>query len=47
MGRSAAGILLAAAELTWGKKYRVTEVKCKAMGDEACVWIIEEIGGDA
>jgi predicted hydrocarbon binding protein len=47
MGRSAAGILLAAAELTSDKKHRVTEVKCKAMGDEACVWIIEEIGGDA
>jgi predicted hydrocarbon binding protein len=42
-----AGILLAAAELTTGKKHRVTEVKCKAMGDEACVHVIEDVGGDA
>lgn len=38
-----AGILLAAAELATGKKHRVTEVKCKAMGDEACVHVIEEV----
>jgi bacteriochlorophyll 4-vinyl reductase len=42
-----AGIFLGAAELTTGKKHRVTEVKCKAMGDEACVHVIEEVGGDA
>jgi bacteriochlorophyll 4-vinyl reductase len=41
------GILLAAAELTMGKKHRVTEVRCRAMGDEACVWVIEDVGGDA
>jgi bacteriochlorophyll 4-vinyl reductase len=41
------GVLLAAAEVATGKKNRVTEVKCKAMGDEACVWVIEEIEGDA
>jgi predicted hydrocarbon binding protein len=41
------GILLAAAESGTGKKHRVTEVKCKALGDEACVWVIEEVGGDA
>jgi bacteriochlorophyll 4-vinyl reductase len=38
------GVLLAAAEFATGKKHKVTEVKCKAMGDEACVWIIEEVG---
>jgi bacteriochlorophyll 4-vinyl reductase len=38
-----AGVLLAAAELATGKKHKVTEVKCKAMGDEACVWVIEEV----
>jgi predicted hydrocarbon binding protein len=42
-----AGVLLAAAELTAGKKHKVTEVKCMAMGDEACVHVIEEVGGDA
>jgi predicted hydrocarbon binding protein len=47
MGRCPAGVLVAAAELTTGKKHRVTEVKCKAMGDEACVWVLEEVGGEA
>jgi predicted hydrocarbon binding protein len=42
-----AGILLAAAELTTGKKHEVIEIECIAMGDKACVHVIEEVGGGA
>jgi len=41
------GVHLAAAEWTTGKKHRVTEVECRAMGDEACVYVIAEVEGNA
>ncbi len=36
------GVLLAAAEFATGKRHKATEVKCKAAGDESCVFEITE-----
>ena len=37
------GVLLAAGEFATDKKHKVTEIECKAMGDEACVFEIVEL----
>jgi len=39
----AAGLLMPLAELAAGKRHKVTEVECKAMGDKECVFEITEM----
>ena len=38
----ASGMLITLAEWATGKKYKAPEVKCKAKGDEACVYEVRE-----